>query len=126
MLADISPGEIWMISLTAAMVVVMAIGTFFKKSDVNVQQPLDVQIIESLVSKDDFGQHTLRVDRELTALWNTMRTENTAIRREITDAVTHSQEVVTNRLDANRAELNNKLDGMPERIIATLKNTSAI
>ena len=63
MLADISPGEYWMIALTAGMFVVSAVGTFWKKTDVQVQQPLDVQMVESLVSKDDFREHC-RQDQE--------------------------------------------------------------
>ena len=57
MLADISTGEIWMIVLTGIMAVASMVGTFFKKTDVNVQQPLNVEMVESLVSKEDFREH---------------------------------------------------------------------
>ena len=125
-LADISQGEIWMIALNAVLALAAIVGIFLKKQEIAVQQPLDVQIIETLVSKEDFGEHKQHMDRELNALWNTVRAENTAIRREITDAVTHSQEIVMDKLESNRIELASKLDGISDRVIATLKNTGAI
>ena len=126
LLAEISAGEIWMIALTAGMLAVMAIGTFWKKTDVQVQQPLDVQLAEARVSQDDFNAHKERVDKELSLLWTTVRTENTAIRREITDAVSHSQEVLMEKLENNRVELAGRLDHLPSRVIADLRNAKGL
>jgi hypothetical protein len=125
-LAAISDGEIWMICLTAAAVVVSAVGTFLKKSDVRVEQPLDVKILETLASKSDVQALAKSTRKEFDDLWFTVRNENTAIRKEITSAVSHSQEVVMDKLENNRVELSEKLDNMPDRVIATLKNTGAI
>lgn len=57
MLADISTGELWMIALTGLMAVASLASTFWKKTDVNLQQPLNVEMVESLVSKEDFREH---------------------------------------------------------------------
>jgi hypothetical protein len=61
-LAEISTGEVWMICLTAAMVGIMAIGTFLRKSEVRVEQPLDIKLVETLVSKEDFKELVRRND----------------------------------------------------------------
>ena len=68
MLAEISNGESWMIVITAIMAVTSVVGTFWKKTEVQVQQPLDVTIVETLVSKADFNtftQHNDQTHKEL-------------------------------------------------------------
>ena len=57
MLADISQGEIWMIAFNGILAIAALVGIFRKKQEVSVQQPLDVQMVESLVSKEDFREH---------------------------------------------------------------------
>ena len=137
MLADISNSEWIMVAATVGLFVVALIA-LIKKSDVAVSPtPFPVEIVESLVTKDDFKTNNddvrralkasdQKFEREIQSLWSTLRSENTAIRREITDAVRHSEELVMDKLESNREELGGKLDGMPDRVIATLKNTGAI
>jgi len=45
----------------------------------------------------------------------TMRDENTAIRREITDAVQHSQEMLMGQLEKNRANYQTSSTTFPAR-----------
>lgn len=127
-LADISTGEVWMIVLTGLMAVAALAGTFWKPTNVQVQQPLDVQVVESLVTKEDCGSKMGRQDASLRELWQTVRSENqridnsVAALREALGALKASNEIQNHQL----ASLDRKLDGIPERVIATLRNTGAI
>ena len=125
MLADISIGETVMWVSTAGLFIISLIA-LLRKADVKVEQPIDVNILESLASKDELSALAKASRKEFDDLWFTVRSENTAIRKEITGAVTHSQEVVMEKLEKNRVELGGQLQNMPGEIIATLRNTGAI
>ena len=88
MLAEVSQGEIWMIILTGIMSVGTLVAAFKRTTDVRVQQPLDVQLVETLVSKDDFreaGRHNEEVHEQLFSKLNSIsRTADDRIGSEIT------------------------------------------
>ena len=62
MLADFSTGEIVSNAIAFGALIIMLI-SMLRKSDVKVEQPLDVHLVESLVSKNDFRDH-VRQDQE--------------------------------------------------------------
>ena len=63
---------------------------------------------------------------EFDKIWAPGRDENAAIRHEIATAVQHSQEMLMDKLEKNRCELSNKLDHIPNRIIADLNNAKGL
>lgn len=139
MLADISTGEIWMLVFSGATVVIMFIGTFFKKTDVKLRQPFDVQIVEKLATKEEV--HALITDnkREHDNLFSKIGGMDRGIAKKISDEVIaiHARinlldnssgrvEATTELHSQQLQQLDNKVDGIPDRVIATLKNTGAI
>lgn len=139
MLADISTGEIWMLVFSGLTVVIMFVGTFFKKTDVKVKQPFDVQIVEKLATKDELHALVADNNREHDNLFSKIGGMDRGIAKKISDEVT-AIHVRINLLDKSSGrveatteahskqleQLDDKVDGIPDRVIATLKNTGAI
>jgi len=125
-------GEIWMLVFNAIMAagtvasVAIARSALNGKQRVKLDQPLDVQLVEQFTNKQEFNGAQKMARKEFDDIWATVRFENTAIRREITAAVQHTQETLMEKLEDNRRELSNQITAMPDRVISTLKNTGAI
>lgn len=102
--------------------VVVAITGLFKKSEVKVEQPLNVQLLESFTSKKDFDAHASDNKREFEAIRSELREDR------------HNNEVhasqrsagIYKRIEAVREELSGKMDKMPSRIIADLRNAKGL
>jgi len=58
----------------------------FKKQEVAVQQPVDIQIIEQFVSKAEFNAHVATVNREIFQLREIFRKEIPEMERRISEA----------------------------------------
>ena len=122
MLADISTGELWMLAFTGIMAISALAGTFWKKQDVNLKQPLDVQVIETLVSKDDFRdsqRHNDEVHEQIFSKLNGIgRGSDNKISAEIT--AVHSRvnaiEKSIGGLEASNAMQNQQLARMDAKI----------
>jgi len=124
-----STAEIWMICITGGMFIVSAVGTFWKKQDVNIQQPLDVQMVESMVSKDDFREH-VRQDQEthdqlFAKIGGMTRGADSKISSEITavhvrvNAIEKSiggLEMATNLQNQQLAQMDGKISRLLERM----------
>jgi len=123
-----STGEIWMICLTAAMVVTSMIATFWKKTEVQVQQPLDVTIVETLVTKADFNrfaEHNDGVHKEIfTKIGGVERGANSSIDQKVEivrrDVVNVGNQVAglkaqTELQNQQLARMDAKLDRLAER-----------
>lgn len=116
MFADMSPGEIWMVCLTAATVVIMAVGTFIKKTDVKVQQPLDVQLVESFVSKSDFNAHVAAVSLGMHQMREILRTEIPQMERRIMESGEHRVTKLHDRINDVLAEVS-RVEGVIEQAL---------
>jgi len=129
MLADISPGEIWMICLTAAMVIIMALGTFIKKAEVRVEQPLDIKLVETLVSKEDFKELVRKNDEVHEQLFSKIGGVDRGAASKISSEIlqVHQRvnaieksigglETSTNIQGQRMAQMHSKIDRLIERI----------
>jgi len=76
---------------------------------------ISVELAEAPVAKGDFDKHLDSSRHELDKIWATMRDENTAIRREITDAVQHSQEMLMASLKKTGANYQTSSTTFPAR-----------
>jgi len=96
-------------------------------------QPLSVTISQELhkefAAKADFDQHKSNCEHEFARV-DQQRGEdlraNAASRKVMYDKQDDLRKELTERTDAVRKDLSDKIDSIPERIIATLKNTGAI
>jgi hypothetical protein len=94
----------------------------FKKQDVKVEQPLNVQLLESFVGKTDFQNHAADNKREFDAI----RTELREDRRNNEVHASQRSAGVYKRIEAVQTELSKKMDDMPSRIIADLRNAKGL
>lgn len=92
----------------------------------HTDEHISVELVENLVTKTDFNNRLESNRREFDKIWATGRDENTAIRHGIAAAVQHSQEMLMDKLEKNRRELSDKLDHIPNRIIADLNNAKGL
>jgi hypothetical protein len=81
----ISTGEIWMLVLTAIMAVSSMAGTFFRKTDVNVQQPLIVELSKRFVEHTEFAQFRRQTNEQIAGLQEIVRKEIPEMERRIAD-----------------------------------------
>jgi uncharacterized membrane-anchored protein YhcB (DUF1043 family) len=138
MLAEISPGEMAMTAATIGLFVVALIA-LLKKQEVKVDQPLDVSLVETLATKADLKEHIIEDRTEHANLFSKIGGMDRGMAQKISNEVTaiHARinlldrsngrlEATTELQNAQLKSLDDKLDAMPERVIATLKNTNAI
>jgi len=92
MLCQISVVDEWMIGFTGIMslatlgAMVVMIVALNKKQQVQVQTPLDVQAVESFVSKADFQQHAAGVAHEIHQIREILRQEIPGMERRIAES----------------------------------------
>jgi plasmid replication initiation protein len=128
MLAELSESDYWMLGCTivaclaAVAGVIIAIVSLNKKQEVALDQPVSVELTKQFVPKHDFDEHVRVTASEFRAL----RQENREDREKL--AVNSSRQIdgVYKRIEDVRKELSEKMDDVPDRVIATLKNTGAI
>ena len=116
MLSEISSGEIWMICLTAAMVGIMAIGTFWKKTDVKLPQPLDIQAVESFVSQAEFKHHVDNTTHEIHQIREILRREIPAMERRIAESGEQRVTKLHDRINQVLVEVS-RLEGVVEQAL---------
>lgn len=142
-------GEKWILGCT----IVMAVGTIGamivmiialnKKQEVKVDQPVSITITEELhnsfAAKESFDKHCEENRREIENIFskiggvdrgagNKISAEVTAIHARINllDKSSGRLEATTELQNEKLKSMDSKLDGMPDRVIATLRNTGAI
>lgn len=103
-----------------------------RKSRVQVQQPVDVRVVESLhqqfPSRKEFDKHIETFTSHRSEIWQTVRGENQRLDNEITVVRTciAGLQKATDMQNVQLTAMSRKIDDMPDRVIATLKNTGAI
>jgi len=142
MLAEISTGELVSNGVALGLFVV-ALVALFKKNDVKVEQPITVKVIEALhdkfASKVEFDRQAEENKREHENLFSKIGGVDRGFAQKVTNEVTaiHARinlldkssgrlEATTELQNEQLSALDKKLDGIPDRVIATLKNTGAI
>lgn len=94
----------------------------FKKQDVKVDQPLNVQLLESFTTKKDFDSHAADNKREFEAI----RTELREDRKNNEIHASARSKSIYDKIDDVREELSDKIDAMPSRIVADLRNAKGL
>jgi uncharacterized protein YpmS len=95
--------EAWMLGCTILMAMasigalIVAILALNRRQQIAVQQPVDIKLIEQLVSKDDFMAHVRENDRQ--------------------------RGLLHKRLDDAIKDYNEKFQALPNEIVALLRNT---
>lgn len=122
---------------------VVALIALMKKQDVKIEQPVSITITEELhksfAARDVFERHCEENKREHENIFSRIggvdrdsgakiTSEVTAIHARINllDKSNGRLEATTELQNQQLKSMNDKLDGMPDRVIATLKNTGAI
>lgn len=126
MLADISNN--WILgctivgTLTSVGALLVAVVAINKKQEVKVDQPLDVQLVENFVGKSEFDSHEKENRREFEALRNDLRED----RRNNEVHASQRSKTIFDEIKSVRMELSAKIDSMPSRIIADLRNSKGL
>jgi hypothetical protein len=127
--------QFWLIVVsigTAVGVVVSVIGVLYNIFS-NKKQRNSVSFEETPASKDEFDKHTSWDAAEHRAIWDRINNE----KKEAAEAVRARHDKLYAHIDEIRLELkvdiaqlresvDDKIDALPERVIATLKNTGAL
>lgn len=98
-----------------------------------IEQPLEIRVNEEMhqvfAGKREFESHVSHTRSEIARI-DLQRGEDLRLaaqsRKTMYDKQDDMRKELTERTDAVRNELSLKIDGIPERVIATLKNTGAI
>lgn len=123
--------QFWLIlSLTFSTLV--SVGTFVVLIS-NRKQRREISFTETPASKKEFDNHVAETRVNFTAVRAELaadRHTNQVHASERSKTLFHKMESTRTELDTKiedtRRELSEKIDAMPERVIATLKNTGAI
>ena len=114
---QISTVDLWMIAFTGLMslatfgAMVVMIVALNKKQEVRVEAPLEVQGVESFVSKPDFNRHAAGVTREIHDIREILRREIPEMERRIAESAEARVARLHERLNDVLAEVS-RLEGM--------------
>ena len=128
LLADITSAEAWILgctivgALTGVGALVVAIAAMNKKQEVSVDQPLNVQLLESFVTKSEFANHAADNKRDV----DSIRVELREDRRNNEVHASQRSAGIYKKIDEVRSELSEKIDAMPSRIVADLRNAKGL
>jgi hypothetical protein len=96
-------------------------------------QRREVSFAETPASKREFDQFTATTNANFVAIRNEMAADRhanevhaSARGKTLFAKMDTTRTELDNKIEDTRRELSNKIDAMPERVIATLKNTGAI
>ena len=109
-------------ALTGVGALVVAIAAMNKKQEVKVDQPLNVQLLESFVTKSEFTSHTADNKNDL----DSIRAELREDRRNNEQHASARSAGIYRKIDEVRSELSEKIDAMPSRIVADLRNAKGL
>lgn len=123
--------QFWLI-LSLTFSTLTTIGTFVVMIS-NRKQKREVSFTETPASKKEFDNHVAETRASFTAVRNELaadRQTNQVHASQRSQTLFSKMESTRTELDTKiedtRRELSEKIDAMPERVIATLKNTGAI
>ena len=128
MLAEFSAAEGWILGCTIVGAIcglgalVVAIVTINKKQDVKLDQPLSIQLLESFVAKSEFTAHVNDNKQDLERI----RAEQKKDRQEMDVHGSMERKSIYNEIGLVRKELSQKIDAMPSRIVADLRNAKGL
>lgn len=124
LLGEISTTDKWILGCTIVMAftslcaLVVAIVAINKKQDVSVEQPVEIQLASEFVHKSDFEKHVEDNNHSFA--------EAERKRSEDLRAASMSRKGVYDKIDETRAELTEKIDNLPDRVISILRNFGVI
>jgi uncharacterized membrane-anchored protein YhcB (DUF1043 family) len=123
--------QFWIIILFVAQIISLIVGIVVASA--NRKQRREVSFTETPASKKDFDQHVVETARNFNAVRNELahdRQLNQEHASKRSETLFRKMDTTRSELDTKiedtRRELSEKIDAMPERVIATLKNTGAI
>lgn len=94
----------------------------FKKQEVRVDQPLNVQLLETFVAKSEFTNHVTENKKDFEAMRNELRED----RKNNEIHASQRSSGIYKKIDDVREELSEKIDQMPSKIIADLRNAKGL
>jgi hypothetical protein len=122
MFAEISTVDQWMIGFTGLMALatfgalVVMIVALNKKQQVRVETPLDVQTVESFVSKAEFNQFVAAATSDIHQIREILRQEIPALERRISESGEHRVTKLHDRINQVLAEVS-RLEGIVEQAL---------
>lgn len=123
--------QFWIIILFVAQIISLIVGIAVAAS--NRKQRREVSFTETPASKKEFDNHVTETRANFTAVRNELAADRQtnqvhASRRSETlfTKMENTRSELDTKIEDTRRELSEKIDAMPERVIATLKNTGAI
>jgi hypothetical protein len=117
LLADISTVDQWMIGFTGLMALatfgalVVMIVALNKKQQVQVETPLDVQAVESFISKAEFNHYVTSATHEIHQIREILRMEIPEMERRISESGEHRVTKLHDRINEVLAEVS-RLEGV--------------
>lgn len=129
-ISDIAPD--WLRNM-AIFVAAASATIYYLKGAFGGKQQREVSFTETPASKKDFDQHVVETARNFNAVRNELahdrqlNQEHASKRSEtLFRKMDNTRSELDTKIEDTRRELSEKIDAMPERVIATLKNTGAI
>ena len=81
----VSTGEVLMLVFTGLMCASTVVSTFWKKTDVNVSQPFEVEFTKRFVEHSEFAQFRRQTNEQIAALQEIVRKEIPEMERRIAE-----------------------------------------
>lgn len=123
--------QFWIIILFIAQLISLVVGIGVSLANRKLKR--EVSFSETPASKKEFDQFTLTTNQNFVQVREEMKQDRTDNQRHASERsktlfakMDDTRAELDAKIEDTRRELSNKIDAMPERVIATLKNTNAI
>lgn len=133
MLAQIESLDNGWLKNLAIFITCLSATAFYIKGLVSTKQKREVSFTETPASKREFDQFTATTNANFVQVREEMKQDRyqnqvhaSERSKSLFNELKETRSELLHRTDAIRSELSDKIDGMEQRVIATLKNTGAI